>query len=292
MLNGMLIQVRSNPRLRWGLWAIFGIFWLYSILVLRDVLQDKQDKYGGIVQSVSRLNAQLAQPEWISRVVPAKTMAVQMESRLWQAPTSGLAQAAFQDWLKATLAQVGLNQPMLTVTVLEGTTSTGTVAANPVISVPTDLWKVRATLSFEFNPEKFNTLMNKIEFGEKLVSIETLSIRKEPAPRVDMQLTAYFQKQLNLEQSNHTQTRTDISPTPLIDFSQKHAKPEQSSPVQAKLEQSSPAQPIAEQSISTPTKPEQLSTAQAKPEQSSPAQAKPNMPSDPFTAYLKKQAKP
>lgn len=272
MLNEMFIQVRSNPRLRWGLWVIIGILWLYTILILRDVLQDKQDEYHGIIQSVSHLNAQLAQPEWISRVVSAKSMAVQMESRLWQAPTSGLAQAAFQDWLKATLAQVGLNQPILTVTVLEGTTSPGAVAASPIVSVPTDLWKVRATLSFEFNPENFTTLMNRIEFGEKLVSIDTISIRKEPAPRVDMQLTAYFQKQVHLEQSNQAQTRADISPTPLTDFSQKQAKPEPSSPAQVKAEQSSLAQPIAEQS--------------------SPAQAKPNVPSDPFTAYLKKQAKP
>lgn len=272
MQNEMLIQIRSNPRLRWGLWVIFAILWLYTILVLRDALQEKQDKHHAIIQSVSRLNAQLAQPEWISRAVSAKTMAVQMESRLWQAPTSGLAQAVFQDWLKTTLAQVGTNQSALTVIVLDSATSAGTVAASPGVSVPADLWKVRATLSFEFNPENFTALMNEIEFGEKLVSIEALSIRKEPVPRVDMQLTAYFQKQVNPEQSNQAQTRADISPAPLTDFSQKQAKPEQS--------------------ISTQAQPEQSSLPQAKAEQSIPAQAKPNMPSDPFTAYLKKQAKP
>lgn len=270
MPNGMLIQIRSNPRLRWGLWVIFGILWLYAILVLRDALQEKQDKYNTIIQSVSRLNAQLAQPEWPSRAVSAKTMAVQMESRLWQAPTSGLAQALFQDWLKTTLVQTGTNQSALTIIVLDSATSAGTVAASPIVSVPTDLWKVRTTLSFEFNPENFTALMNKIEFGEKLVSIEALSIRKEPAPRVDMQLTAYFQKQVSPEQSNQAQTRADISPPPLTDISQ--ARPEQS--------------------ISAQAQPEQSSLPQAKTGQSIPAQAKPNMPSDPFTAYLKKQAKP
>lgn len=281
MLNGMLIQIRSNPRLRWGLWAIFGILWLYAILVLRDVLQDKQDKYHAVIQSVSRLNAQLTQPEWTSRVVSAKTMAVQMESRLWQAPTSGLAQAAFQDWLKTTLAQAGLNQPVLTVTVLDGATSTAMAAASPAVSTPTDLWKVRATLSFEFNPENFIALMNKIEFGEKLVSIEALSLRKEPAPRVDMQLTAYFQKQVNPEQPNHAQTKPDISPTPLTGFSQRPAKPEQSSQVQVQ----------AEPSIAAQVKPEPPNLPQPKTEPSAPAQ-KPNMPTDPFTSYLQKKAKP
>lgn len=268
MPNGMLSHVRSNPRLRWGLWAILGILWFYTILVLRDVLQDEQDKYHDIIQSVSRLNAQLAQPEWISRAVSAKTMAVQMESRLWQAPTSGLAQAAFQDWLRTTLAQIGLNQAMLTVIALDDTTSAGAVTASPVAGVPTDLWKVRATLSFEFNPENFTALMERIEFDEKLVSIETLSIRKEPAPRVDMQLTAYFQKQVNPEQSGQARTKENISTTPPADFSQKQAKAEPSSPVQAKPE----PQPVTEPS--------------------SPAQARPNVPSNPFTDYLRKQAKP
>lgn len=282
MLNGMLIQVRSNPRLRWGLWVILGIFWFYIILVLRDVLQEKQDKYHSVAQSVSRLNAQLAQPEWVTRAGAAKTMAVQMESRLWQAPTSGLAQAAFQDWLKTTLAQAGLNQPVLTVTSPDSATSTGTTAANPAVSPPTDLWKVRATLSFEFNPENFITLMNKIEFGEKLVSIETLSIRKEPAPpRVDMQLIAYFQKQAHPEQPIHAQTRTDISPTPPIGFPQIPARPEQPGQVQAQTEQ-----PAA------PAKPEPPNLPQPKTEPADQAQAKPNMPADPFTTFLRKKANP
>lgn len=217
MLNELLSKLRSNTRLRWGLWCIFAILWLYAILVARDELQNYQTRYLAISQPISRLNAQLMQTEWISRVEPIKTLTIKLEGKLWQAPSSGLAQAAFVDWLKATLAQSGITQSKLDVAVVDKS-DTSTQPENELKTStlpPSDLWAVRAKISFEFKPESFTPLLERIEFGDKIIRIDKLTIRKEPIPSVDIQLTSYFQKQTSPEKSGTERGKVNRELVPL-----------------------------------------------------------------------------
>lgn len=194
MLDNFLNQLRNNPRLRWGVILIVGITWLYGILLLRETLQEQEQEHRAAAQSISRLRAQLAQPEWIERVAPARDMAMQLEGRLWQAPTSGLAQAAFQDWLNAAMIKAGVARPQITVTVLDeaGTNNQNQDSGTPP---PSDLWKIKAKLSFDFSPATLLDFMGRIEGNEKQIITGALNVRKEPAPRVEMELFSYFQKQ-------------------------------------------------------------------------------------------------
>lgn len=190
MLSDFIEQMKTNPRLRWGVWLIVWMFWLYGVLELRDYLAAEREQYRSTLASVSRLHAQNSRTEWLSRVEPARTMAVQLESRLWQASSSGLAQAAFQDWLRTALAESGVAQPQIRVSGVDEETGAAEGKRGAA-----DLWKIRANLSFGLNPEGLTDLLSRIEFGERLVGIESLVIRNELAPRVEMQLIAFVQKQ-------------------------------------------------------------------------------------------------
>jgi len=196
MLDSFLKQLRDNPRLRWGVALIVGIFWLYAILLLRESLEEQTQQQRAAAQAISRLRAQLAQSEWTARVIPAKIMAVQLEGRLWQAPTSGLAQAAFQDWLNAAMLKAGASRPQITVTVIDE------VAANAPnqkqdsgTTTPADLWKIKAKLGFDFSAATLMDFLNLIENHEKQIIVGTLKVRREPMPYVEMELYGYFQKQ-------------------------------------------------------------------------------------------------
>lgn len=202
MMDDFLTQLRGNPRLRWGIALIVGIAWLYGILLLRDEVADQTLRYRSATQAIARLQAQLAQPEWADRATAARAMAVQLEGRLWQAPTPGLAQSAYQDWVTATLVKAGINNPQVTVTVVEDAPAAGatgaaplTAAAAPAVAAPTDLWKIKAKLNFEFNAPALMDFLARLESHEKQTVVNTLTARKEPAPRVDMEVVAYFQKQ-------------------------------------------------------------------------------------------------
>ena len=185
MLDNFLNQLRANPRLRWGIALLIGIVWLYALLLLRENLQEQTQQHGAAAQGITRLRAQLAQPEWAARVTPAKMLAVQLEGRLWQAPTSGLAQAAFQDWLNAAMLKAGVTNPQISVTVLDEALTTA----------PTDLWKIKAKLAFNFSAANPMDFLSRIESHEKQIIVGSLNVRKEPLPFMEMELFGYFQKQ-------------------------------------------------------------------------------------------------
>lgn len=196
MLENLFSQLRDNPRLRWGLILILGIFWLYVVLLMRESLQEESQRHDAAVQAIERISAQLAQPEWIKRVTPAKVMAVQLEGMLWQAPTSGLAQAAFQDWLNVALAQLGATRPQVTVTVVEERVAGATdQSQDSTAATPTDLWEIKAKLNFEFNPAAVMSFLDHIENNPRQIVVETFKVSKEPVPHVEMELYAHFQKQ-------------------------------------------------------------------------------------------------
>lgn len=196
MLDNFVSQLRGNPRLRWGIALIIGIFWFYGVLLLRETLEEENQRHQAAGQSIARLSAQLAQPEWTTRVQPAKVMAVQLEGGLWQAPTSGLAQAAFQDWLNAALAEVGATRPLITVTVIDERVADATAQSQDTdAATPTDLWKIQAKLGFEFTAPILMGFLNQIENNPKQIVVVTLNVRREPVPHVEMELVAHFQKQ-------------------------------------------------------------------------------------------------
>ncbi len=203
MFDNFLSQLRGNPRLRWGIALIVGIFWLYGILLLRDSLQEQTQQHRAAAQSLSRLRAQLAQPQWTTRVTPAKVMAVQLEGKLWQAATPGLAQAAFQDWLNASMVKAEIGKSQISVTVLEEAVpnaptqnldASTSPTPKPTSSTPADLWKLKAKISLGFSAPSLMAFLNLIENHDKQIIVAALNVRKEPAPQVEMELYGYFQK--------------------------------------------------------------------------------------------------
>ncbi len=88
MLNNFLIQLRENARLRWGVALIVGTCWLYGLLLIQEALQTEARLHRSANLSLARTRAQMTQTEWLARVAPAKTLAVQLESRLWRAATA------------------------------------------------------------------------------------------------------------------------------------------------------------------------------------------------------------
>lgn len=196
MFDNFLNELRNNPRLRWGIALIVGIFWLYAILLLRETLQEQTQQHHATTQSIARLRAQLAQPEWTARAISAKIMAVQLEGRLWQAPTSGLAQAAFQDRLNAAMVKAGVTRSQITVTVIdEAVASAPNQNQDPGTTTPADLWKIKALLGFDFNAATLLEFFNQIENHEKQIIVGTLNVRQAPMLHVEMELYGYFQKQ-------------------------------------------------------------------------------------------------
>lgn len=204
MFSTLLIDLRRNPRLRLWFALIVGVMCLYVLLLLRDALQSAEQQERAIAQSISRLRAHLAQPEWLQREQAASILVAQLESRLWQAPTAGLAQAALQDWLNSNLKQVQATKPMLTVTVMDEITA-GSAPVAPALDpaglgeagppTPPDLGKIRVKLGFDFGAPILLEFLRRLESNDKQIIVSSLIVQKVPLPHVELELLAYFQQQ-------------------------------------------------------------------------------------------------
>ncbi|OGA46074.1 MAG: hypothetical protein A3G25_20990 [Betaproteobacteria bacterium RIFCSPLOWO2_12_FULL_63_13] len=195
--TALLAEVKTNPRLRWGLWTIVGVLWFYGVLELRDAVQGKNDSYLALGKKVMRMKETAGQSEWPSRLRDTQSLQLNLESRLWRENTIGLAQATFHDWLNQLAQQANLTKVQLVVAVQDGESAGGKESAGSDGSgtrIASDLWKVSAKLNFDFNPQSLYPFLTRISTHERKVAVESLVIRSTPTPKAELMLVAYFRK--------------------------------------------------------------------------------------------------
>ena len=190
MVKLFLAELRNSARLRLGVALIFGVIWVYAILLLRDAQVAATAEYRSTSIKLSRLQAATEQGDWRERLTAAKTLQAELEGRLWRGATIGLARAAFQDNLNQQMRQAAVTRPSVSM----GTADEENRGEGAQAGAIDDLWKVKAKLVFDFNPISFNKLFVQLAEHPHRVVVESLHITKEPIPRVEAVLAAYFQK--------------------------------------------------------------------------------------------------
>lgn len=197
-MNTAVAELKANPRLRWGMWLIIGILWFYGILLLREAAENEAEAYLATSKKIAHIQGMDTQTDWPARLEAAQALRLSLESRLWREGTIGLAQASFQDWLSQAVQQATLpNAVVLKVAAQEETQGRSDSEASfgtydPAL--PAALWKVSAKLFFDFNPDSFYPFLDRLATHEKWIFVESLVIRGEPIPKVEINLVAYFQK--------------------------------------------------------------------------------------------------
>jgi hypothetical protein len=182
VLSQFVTELRKNTRLRFGLWFIIAIIMTYSILVLNDYhVQLKQDYHTALTR-LNKLQGLAKQTLWPERAVQVQDLRTQLEARLWQANTKGLAQAIFQSWLQEEVFFAQIKQSRLQVeTAIE-------VPKNP------NLWYVSAEVKGIFVQKRFYSLLLEIAKSPRTIVTERLDIRQSSPPRFTLILKAYFKR--------------------------------------------------------------------------------------------------
>jgi hypothetical protein len=195
MFDKYIAEIRGNPRLRLLLAGVAAIIWIYALINLRELAIAKYTQFVGVERQIAKTKLQASQGDWPQRLQAIKLLQVELEGRLWQNSTQGLAQAAFQDWLNQAAIRANLARPAVTMLAVEDKADTGTAdSAAGAVSPNVDLWKVRAKIEFDFTPPSLMNLLKQMMMNPQQVVVESMNIRKEPVPRVDMLVVANFQK--------------------------------------------------------------------------------------------------
>lgn len=179
-MNALISELRSNHRLRLGLWAILLILGVYGLLLVDDERQRLNKEYASQMEHLNKLFTVVGQTEWQERATQAESIYQQLSAKLWKAKSKGLAQAGFQTWLEQTALQAKINKPRIQV--------------QPLLNPPgmPDLWQVTAKLEGEVQEEALKNFLFHLEQNPQWVLVERLEIMQGYQGRFSVFVSAFF----------------------------------------------------------------------------------------------------
>ena len=170
----------ANPRSRL---LILGL--IFTVAASGLTVLDSLDS--GITGKIAERQGQLARIEhvgdgaqWHSRRIETDLARAQVEGKLWDGQTDGLAQADFQTWIVDQATRSGIGQIDVHTSVSQAT--------NNVLK----LRQVTAQVGGRFDGVALLQLMQAIAGHNRLVLINRLDIHTVPAPRFEMWLGTYL----------------------------------------------------------------------------------------------------
>jgi hypothetical protein len=180
-IENPLQELRTNLRLRLGLWLIIAIVGFYGILTLDDYRKKLVKDYQSQANYFLQLQSVINETQWSTRVEQIRALKVPLEDKLWKATSKGLAQANLQTWLDAQAKAAKLEIHRLTV-------------EEPVETKekPT-LWQVSAQMDGVFVSQGLEALLLILYQYSQWVIVERLDIQTPPNGRFTLVVTVYFQ---------------------------------------------------------------------------------------------------
>lgn len=187
-MNSVLAELREKRGIRIGL--AFGLFLVAASLLLdfRDFVGRERAELTRQRADFQRWAAIAQESAWADRAMAAQDARAAAEARLWRAPSRSQAQAIVQEWLLKEMTQAGLGRAQLSSAPQSRSSN-----SNQEVSVTSDLEGVvtlRLNASFEFSPAAPKKLAEVLAASPGLLELESLSIRRQPVPRVEATLIA------------------------------------------------------------------------------------------------------
>jgi hypothetical protein len=159
-------QVRANPRLQAGLGLIAVLLVGWIFLVLGDLRAAKLRQLQDARHRLAQVQQLAGQDVWLQRADQAERLARMLAAELPPTRSPGLAQAAFQGWLKQIVDPQDSSVRM-------------DVQAPDTLDAPPDTVRVTAMISGTGDPQRAWQLIRRIESSSALVTIPVLSVRSD-----------------------------------------------------------------------------------------------------------------
>jgi hypothetical protein len=177
-MDELLSQLRDNFRLRLGLWLIAAIVAGYGLNFLEQQRQQLSAEYRNAALHLQKLQSVANQQEWQARAAEMAANRTQIETRLWQANSKGLAQATLQTWLDQQINAAAIAAPRLKVE----------------SAIEKDgLWQVSARLDGSFSRAALEKLLLLLWNHPQWIIVNSLELQATGNARFSLVASAYFQ---------------------------------------------------------------------------------------------------
>ncbi len=181
-------EFHRSRTLRYGVFALAAILWLYGVLVLRDAVIAKRDSWRATETKIVRARAVAASGDWNARSTEVKAALADYELLLWKDGSIGLSQAAAQESVSRALTGAGLS-----VRSIRASVSDTAVSAD----LP-DVLPIRIQASFDFRQQGFYNWLAALAKDRAVkkpaLTMESLTVHGTTTPVVDVVLVAYAVK--------------------------------------------------------------------------------------------------
>lgn len=179
-------EMVSNERLVLLLAGAAVVVVLVFIGTLWGLTSSKRTELVRSRTALARLQAEVTGDAWPKRVETTQALKGQLSLRIWDAPTPGLAEAAFDTWIRGRFTKFGGTPQQIQITrsaVTRDGQSTPTTAG---------LQRMTAKVIAAFDQNVVTQVLADAAEGEKLIVVDRLIIRSGTNSRVEMDLSTFI----------------------------------------------------------------------------------------------------
>jgi hypothetical protein len=158
--------------------VFIGAFW--------GLTSSKRDGLVRARTALARLQSEVTGDAWPKRVEMTQALKSQLSVRMWDAPTPGLAEAAFDSWIRNRFTKFGGAPQQIQITrsaVTRDGQSTPTTAA---------LQRMTAKVIAPFDQTVIMQVLADAAEADKLIVVDRLIIRSGANSRVEMDLSTFI----------------------------------------------------------------------------------------------------
>lgn len=168
---------KHNRRLRLGTVAIAAILAWYGLLNWNDYIDTREKIFARGEQKLSQLRSASGTAElWKQRASDAAESRAQLESMLWEAPSTAAAQATIEDWLRTTLAEVYAARPEVRAQIAERRASRS--AGQETSTREAEQPRLKFSISFEYSGQTIERFLGAIYSQPHLVRVINMNAKK------------------------------------------------------------------------------------------------------------------
>lgn len=187
------------------LWLLIGLGTAALLTELGLRAWEQQQKLDRELQTlrgrIQLLQASADRVDWASLSKELSQLQQDLQDQLWQAPSEAQAQAMLRDWLSSMLKTAGIQRPTLRLqppqaAIAAPGSKPGGETPSPAPAETAgasrqllqQATRVRAQISFELQPGTLEAVLQQVERGGQLASVDSLTVSKRTR-RVEMAIS-------------------------------------------------------------------------------------------------------
>jgi hypothetical protein len=178
--DAFLRETQKNPRIHFGFIAILAIVLLGLVFEIDDSGHGAQTRIDSDATQLAVMRRLAGQTEWKARRESAQRLRDQLEGRLWEAESDGLAQANFQDMISKFAKEANIARADAHVEIVNSAPGSQNYR------------QMSATVTGSFNAPGLQKFLAELEGDEHILVVDRLRVETTGVPRFDMVLSTYL----------------------------------------------------------------------------------------------------